>query len=47
MKKISIINTLKKTFKTKKAVNKKKSSKAIVKSKKAKIINKGKKKKNN
>ena len=45
MKKISLINTLKKTFKTKKAVNKKKSSKAIVKSKKAKIINKGKKKK--
>ena len=45
MKKISLINTLKKTFKTKKAVNKKKSSKAIVKTKKAKIKKKGKKKK--
>ena len=43
MKKISLISTLKKTFKTKKAANKKKSSKKIAKIKKAKVVLKQKK----
>ncbi len=49
MKKISLINTLKKTFKTKKVVkkNKKKNSKSIVKTKKTKASTKIKKTKSN
>tara|TARA_Y100001980_G_C14466126_1_gene247147 strand:- start:122 stop:979 length:858 start_codon:yes stop_codon:yes gene_type:complete len=43
MKKISLINTLKKTFKKKKSVNKKKSPKSTQKPKKAKTITKSKK----
>ena len=43
MKKISLINTLKKTFKKKKSVNKKKSSKSSQKPKKTKTITKSKK----
>ena len=43
MKKISLINTLKKTFKKKKSVNKKKSSKSPQKAKKTKTITKSKK----
>ena len=43
MKKISLINTLKKTFKKKKSVNKKKSLKSSLKPKKAKSITKQKK----
>ena len=43
MKKISLISTLKKTFKTKKVANKKKSSKKIAKIKKAKVVLKQKK----
>ena len=43
MKKISLINTLKKTFKKKKSINKKKSLKSLPKAKKAKTINKTKK----
>ena len=43
MKKISLINTLKKTFKKKKSVSKKKSSKSLPKPKKVKIITKPKK----
>ena len=42
MKKISLINTLKKTFKTKK-VNKKKSVKSLVKNKKSNTLSKTKK----
>ena len=38
MKKISLINTLKKTFKTKKTTNKKKSNKTLIRSKKIKNI---------
>ena len=38
MKKINLINTLKKTFKTKKKVNTKKSPKKEVKPKKTKLI---------
>ena len=37
MKKISLINTLKKTFKTKKTINKKKKSKSVVKAAKLKL----------
>ncbi len=47
MKKISLISTLKKTFKTKKVANKKKSSKKIAKIKKAKVVLKQKKTKIN
>ncbi|OCW76350.1 transcriptional regulator [Pelagibacteraceae bacterium GOM-A1] len=43
MKKISLINTLKKTFKTKKNINKKKNTKSEIKSKKLKIAQKAKK----
>ena len=43
MKKISLINTLKKTFKKKKSINKKKSLKSLPKAKKAKTIKKTKK----
>ncbi len=43
MKKISLINTLKKTFKKKKSINKKKTLKSLPKAKKAKTINKTKK----
>ena len=46
MKKISLINTLKKTFNTKKKINNKKNSKKIVKPKKAKNVTKPKKAKN-
>ena len=42
MKKISLINTLKKTFKKKKSVNKKKTSKSLKKPKKIKTITKSK-----
>ena len=38
MKKISLINTLKKTFKSKKELKKKKVSKSIVKTKKKKVF---------
>ena len=43
MTKISLINTLKKTFKKKKSINKKKTLKSLPKAKKAKTINKTKK----
>ena len=43
MKKISLINTLKKTFKKNKSVNKKKSLKSLPKPKKTKSITKPKK----
>ena len=46
MKKISLINTLKKTFKTKKSQSNKKTKKKLVNSKKTKITLKSKKKKN-
>ena len=46
MKKISLINTLKKTFKTKKSQRNKKTKKKLVNSKKTKITLKSKKKKN-
>ena len=47
MKKISLINTLKKTFKKKKSINKKKTSKTSKKSNKIKTITKSKKVKTN